>query len=145
MMKMEIHGIEDVQKILEDIAPKRATNLITATIRGIASEIRKEMKGNAPKDTSNLIKSIKVKKSRSDKFKPVFKVVFDSGNGAKHDGFYWRFVEYDQGFGKSSGAGFVRRSRLKIESNLDFYLKSQFSKKIESAIKRELKRQAAST
>jgi HK97 gp10 family phage protein len=142
MIKMEIHGLEDVQKILEDIAPKRATNLITATIRGVASEIRKEMKGNAPKDTSNLIKSIKVKKSRSDKFKPVFKVVFDSGKDAKHDGFYWRFVEHGQGFGQNA-TNFVRRSRLKIESNLEFYIKSQFSKKLESAIKRELKRQAA--
>jgi hypothetical protein len=140
---MKITGIEDVQKILEDIAPKRATNLITATIRGIATEIKKEIKGNAPKNTHNLIKSLKVKKARSDKFTPVFKVVFESGNNAKYDGFYWRFIEHGQSpFGNNGHANFVRRSRLKIESNLDFYLASQFSKKLESAIKRELKRQA---
>lgn len=140
MMSMEIRGIEDAKKILEEIAPKRSLNLITATVRGVASEIAKEMKGNAPKNTKNLIKSIKVKKSRSDKFKPVFKVEFDSGKSKKHDGFYWRFVEH--GTQTSRASNFVRRSRLKIESNMGFIIQSQFVKKLESQIKRELKKQA---
>ena len=141
MISSTITGIDSVKEILEDIAPKRAANLITATIRGLATEISKEMKGSAPDQTKNLIKSIKIKRSRSDKFKPVFKVVFDSGKSAKHDGFYWRFVEHGTSNG-TKATNFVRKSRLKIESNLDFYLSRQFSKKLESAIKRELKRQA---
>lgn len=140
-MNIEISGINDVKKILEDIAPNRAANLITATMRGVATEIKKEIHGNTPKNTGNLKKSLKVKKSRSDKFKPIFKVVFESGKSARYDGFYWRFVEHGQGFGNSA-TNFVRRSRLKIESNLDFYIRSQFSKKLESAIKREQKRRS---
>lgn len=140
-MKMEIVGLEDIRTILEDVAPKRATNLITNTMRGVATEIKKEIKGNTPRNTGNLAKSLKVKKSRSDKFKPIFKVIFESGNSAKHDGFYWRFVEHGQGFG-GRATNFVRRSRLKVESNLDFYIRSQFAKKLESAIKREKKRRS---
>ena len=143
MMSIEVKGIDDVKKILEDIAPKRATNLITATMRGVATEIKKEIQNTVTIRTANLKRSVKVKKSRGDKFKPTFKVVFDQGKSAKHDGFYWRFEEHGTSRGQKA-TNFVRKSRLKIEANLGFIIRKQFTKKLESAIKREMKRQAAS-
>ena len=145
MMSMKITGIDDVKHILEDIAPKRATNLITATVRGVATEVQKEAKKNGKarfnSRSGSLLKSMKVKKSRSDKFKPIFKVVFESGKDKKHDGFYWRFLEHGTKSGLKA-TNFVRDARLAIESDLDRYLTVQFSKKLQSALKKELKRQA---
>lgn len=141
MIKMELKGLDEIVDLLEKIAPKKANNLMTATIRGVATEIKKEIKGNIRDNTGNLKRSLKVKKSRSEKSKPRFKVIFESGKSAKNDGFYWRFVEHDQGWGNQN-ANFVRRSRLKIESNLGFYIRNQFSKKLKSAIKREQKKRA---
>tara|TARA_R110002051_G_scaffold127423_2_gene201079 strand:- start:830 stop:1267 length:438 start_codon:yes stop_codon:yes gene_type:complete len=142
MMSIELKGIDDVKKLLEDVAPKRATNLITATVRGVANEIKKEISGNLPKKTGGLKRSLKVKKARSDKFKPIFRVVFTGGKSEKNQGSHWIFLEHGTSRGQRA-LHFVRKSRLKIESNLDFYITNQFVKKMNSAMKRETKRQAA--
>ena len=138
---LEVIGIEDIQKLLGEIAPNKANNLINATVRGVATEINKQIKKNAPKDTGNLKKSFKVKKRRSPKFKPVFDVIADSGSSAKHSGFYWRFVEYGTG-GKSPSPEqpFVRPAKDLIFSKLDQILSEQFTKKLVSAINREKKK-----
>lgn len=141
-MTITIRGIDDVKKILQDITPKRAANLMKATIRGIATETKKEIAPRVPKNTGNLKKSLKVKARRSHPLEPVFNVVFATGKGAKNDGFYWRFLEYGT-VNNPNALNFVRDSIIRIESNLDPILINQFSKKLESTIKRELKIQAA--
>ena len=145
MISMEVKGVDDIKHILSTIAPKRAQNLIRATVRGIAAEIvvgiKQKLKPRS--DTGNLIRSVKVKAIRGDKFTPSFKVVFSSGKDAKYDGFYWRFLEH--GTKNSPNAlNFVRSSRVEVESELDRIMSEQFVKKLESAIKRELKIQASS-
>lgn len=143
MMTMEIKGIDDIKNILDDVAPKRAENLLNATIRGVAVEGQKLIKGKLQQynDTGNLIKSLKVKSVRSPKDYPSFKVEFDSGAGKKNDGFYWRFLEHGTEKDKRERL-FVRKSKIELTSSLDLILLQQFAKKYESAMKRELKRQA---
>ena len=142
MMSIELKGIDDVKKLLEDVAPKRATNLITATVRGVADAIKKEIYNNTPVRSGGLRKSLKVRKARSDKFNPSFRVVFTSGLKEKYQGPHWHLLEHGTVRGQRA-LHFVRKSRLKIESNLDFYITNQFVKKMNSAMKRETKRQAA--
>ena len=146
MMSMQISGIDDVKNILEEMAPKKALNLITATTRGIATEVKKEAKQTAKasfnKRSGNLLKSLSVKKRRSDKYKPTFNVTFESGKSKKHDGFYWHFLEHGTKDGIRA-THFMRKARLNVEISLDLIITQQFTKKLESSIKRELKKQAA--
>lgn len=142
MMSMQISGIDDVKKILEEMAPKKALNLITATTRGIATEVKKEAKQTAKssfdKRSGVLLKSINVKKRRSDKYKPTFNVTFES---SKNNGFYWLFLEHGTKDGIRA-THFMRKARLNVEVSLDMIITQQFTKKFESSIKRELKKQA---
>lgn len=141
-MTITISGIDDVKKILGEITPKRAANLMNATIRGIATESKKMIALKVPKNTGELRKSLKVKKRRSHILNPIYNVIFSSGKGVKNDGFYWRFLEHGT-VNNPNALNFVRDARIKVESNLDPILINQFSKKLESSIKRELKKQAA--
>ena len=145
MMSMEITGIDDVKHILEELAPRQSINLLTATTRGVAVELKKEAKQTAKasfdKRSGTLLKSISVKKRRSDKTKPTFNVTFDSGKGKSKDGFYWRFLEHGTKDGIRA-THFMRKARLNIEISLDLIITQQFTKKFEASIRRELKKQA---
>lgn len=135
---VEVTGEDGVFDILKTIAPRHARNLLRATIHGVASEITKEAKARAPVGaTGNLKKSIKTKRKKSPPDAPVSQVVF--GEGA----FYWRFVEHGRGGDHPMAAQpFLMPAREVIFSNLDSIISAQFSKKLEAAVKRELKKQA---
>ena len=148
MIEMSIRGIDDVIKILEDVTPRHAQKLIRNTMRGVATEgqkkIRAKLYASVKKREGVLGKSLKVRARRtSEKNQVSFAVYFDSGKGVKNDGFYWRFLEHGTKDIKS-GRNFVRAARLELESEVKNIIVGQFAKKLESAIKRELKKQAAS-
>tara|TARA_Y100000310_G_scaffold142034_1_gene141490 strand:- start:1207 stop:1638 length:432 start_codon:yes stop_codon:yes gene_type:complete len=140
MINMELSGIESVQSILEEIGGKKSMNLFRNTIRGIAVEIAKEAKKRVPENTGNLKRSIKVKARRAKKDASVFMVYFEAGKDARYQGFHWRFVEH--GTTKQRARPFFQPSVQFISNNLDSVVNTVFTKKLESAIKRELKKQA---
>jgi HK97 gp10 family phage protein len=140
---VQVIGADEIAKILEEIAPKHARNLMRATIHGVAGEITKESKKLVPIDTGNLKKSLKTKRRRSKPDQPVSDVIATQGKGAKNDGFYWRFVEHGTG-GKNPQPArpFIRPSKDKIFAQLPNILNEQFTKKLAAAIKREQKKAA---
>lgn len=140
-MSFEVTGVKEVQKILDDIAPKHARNLMRATIQGIASTIAKEAKSNAPKDSGTLRKAIKAKRKKSPPDSPVSEVIVTQGKNAKNDAFYWRFIEF--GTVNMSERPFIRPASDKARANLDQIITSQFGKKLEAALRREAKKKAA--
>lgn len=135
-------GLENIEKIFEEIAPRHARNLSRAVNHGIASEIAKKVKQNIKNNgiekTGNLRKSIKSKRRKSDPDKPVSDVVAASGKQAKNDGFYWRFIEH--GTKHSSAKPFVAPAVQEIKSKLNEVYEEQFNKKLASAIRREQKK-----
>jgi HK97 gp10 family phage protein len=139
----EITGIKEVRNILEEVAPKHARNLMRATIHGVASEIAKDAKASAPKDTGALRKAIKAKRKKSAPDRPVSEVFVEHGGNAKHDAFYWRFIEYGTG-GKTAQPErpFIRPATDKARANLDQIITQQFGKKLEAALRREAKKKA---
>ena len=139
-MTLEVIGIEEVKRTLDQIAPRHANNLMRATIQGIASEIAKDSKKNAPRDSGDLRKAIKAKRKRSPKNRPVSEVVVTQGRSARYDAFYWRFVEY--GTVKQAAAPFIKPAEERVGNDLDRVVTEQFGKKLESALKRARKRQA---
>lgn len=138
---IEVIGDDELAKVLGEFAPRVANNLGRAVIHGIASEIAKRSKRNVPIRTGNLKKAIKAKRRRSKPGKPISDVISTEGRNAKHDGFYWRFVE----FGTSTGMPempFMRPARQEVSAQMPRILEQQFKKKLIAAVNREKKRKA---
>lgn len=138
-MTMKVIGIEEVDKILSDIAPRHANNLMKATIHGVAGEIRDTAKKKAPKDEGTLKRAIKAKRRRSRPGKPVSEVRVEHGNDARHDAFYWRFLEY--GTIKHEAVPFINPSIEYVRTNMVNIIREQFGKKLEKSLARERKKQ----
>lgn len=137
---LEIKGIKEIQKVLRELPEREGANLIKATVRGIATEVNKEVKKRVPKKTGNLRRSLKVKPVRSPKFQPVFDVRAESGKAAKNDGFYWRFVEFGTG-GKSPSPAqpFVQPAKDLVFSKISKLVADLFVKKLKMAAARKIK------
>lgn len=137
----DIKGVSDVVDMLEKVGPRHSRNLMRATIHGVASEIAKEAKKNAPKDRGTLRKAIKAKRKRSKPERPVSEVRVEHGSNAKNDAFYWRFVEYGtRGKTGHPEHPFIRPAADNARQNFKEILSQQFGKKLEAALKREARR-----
>lgn len=137
----DIKGLEEVDNILKQVAPNKAKNLMRTTVHGYVSKITKRAKEIVSKDTGTLKKSIKTKREKSSPFKPRSSVFITTGKSAKNDGWYWRFIEYGTR-GKTGRAAvpFIRPAVQQMEAKKISIMKEEFGKKLESAIKRELKK-----
>lgn len=92
-MKMEIRGIEDVNRVLAQIAPREAKNLMRATTADLAKGIAQDAKAGAPRDEGDLKKGIGHKRARGDRETVKAQVLANRNGGS----FYWRFLEYGDG------------------------------------------------
>lgn len=141
--EVEVFGLEDIQKVLEELTPRHAANLSRAMVHGMASEVSKEAKKRVPKRTGNLRRAIKAKRRRGKPGQPVSDVIVESGETAKFDGFYWRFVEFGTGGPvPQSEHPFLRPAKDLIQSNIPKIAEEQFTKKLAAAVKREQKKLA---
>jgi len=139
--EVEVIGLEDIKKVLEELAPKHARNLSRAMVHGMASETAKEAKKRVPKKTGRLRKAIKAKRRRGKPGQPVSDVIVESGKNAKNDGFYWRFVEFGTGGPvPQPEQPFLRPAKDMIQSNMPKIVEEQFTKKLAAAVKREQKK-----
>lgn len=139
--KVEVVGIEEINKILGQLVPKHARNLSKSVIHGLASETTKEAKKNVPTKTFTLKKSIKAKRRRSTPDKPVSDVIIEQGKDVKNDGFYWFFVEYGTGGPvPQPEQPFLRPAKDLVQSQMPRILDEQFTKKLAALIKREQKK-----
>ena len=132
-MKMEIRGVADVNKVLQTIAPREAINLMRATVQGVASQVAKDAKANAPKDDGDLRKAIKVKRERGDR-ETLYSTV-----RVGRKAFYWRFLEYGDGPDGVEHAFFLRALQ-KLKVNIDQEYTRIFVAKLEARLKRLAKK-----
>lgn len=136
-----IEGDKELQEILDQLAPKVSRNLMRSTIHGVASEIAKEAKRKAPRDTGTLRKAIKAKRRRPrTPDKPFSDVMVEHGRDANHDAFYWRFVEY--GTQDQPERPFIRPAIDLLRPQVPEIMRQQFGKKLEATLKRAARKQA---
>lgn len=140
MIELEVRGIEEMERLFEEITPRHAINIMRATIGGIAGEVRDEAKDQAPKISRTLSKAIKVKRRRMRDNWVRADVIVETGRTAKNDAFYWRFVEY--GTSRVPERPFILTSVRALESRFPQILRVQFIDKLEKAIAREKRRLA---
>jgi HK97 gp10 family phage protein len=141
-LRFLIEGAPEVSKILREIAPKHAQNLMRATIHGVASKIAKDAAQRAQKGlTGTLKKAIIAKREKSNPDYPRSSVYVRHGKTQKYDAFYWRFVE----FGTKNGARerpFIRPARDAANASFKQDLVTEFGIKLEKALAREAKKTA---
>ena len=141
--KLEIDGIESMNKILGELLPKHARNLSKSFVHGLASDMTKEAKKRVPVDKGTLKKAIKAKRRRSKPDKPVSDVIVEHGSGVKSDGFYWKFVEYGTGGPvPQPEQPFLRPAKDLVQAELPARAEAQFQKKLAALVKREQKKAA---
>ncbi|MGB0568415.1 MAG: HK97-gp10 family putative phage morphogenesis protein [Alteromonas macleodii] len=145
----EITGIEETQKILEDLAPRYANNLNKAVNLNMAASAGKNARKFAPSGTGTLKKAIKWRRKRSPPEAPQSIVYVNHGKDAKDDGFYWRFMEYGtaarvnkKGANRGSVRGryFFRRALAKLNSEWESVYTANFGKKLQQLLVREAKK-----
>jgi hypothetical protein len=125
-----IRGIEDVNRVLQEIAPREAKNLMRATVHDIAGQLAKDARELSPDDTGLLDESIKHKRARGTREKVQSDVVV----GRK--AFYWRFLEMGRGPDRVEHAFFLR-SLQAIRGRLATTYVQVFADKLTSRLARK--------
>lgn len=136
---LTVDGIDELAELLEGFAPNVANNLMRATVHGVATDLAKEAKKLAPKDTGMLRKSIAAKRRKSKPDRPISDVIVRR-NAKYSGGYYWFLVEH--GTQQNSEQPFMGPAREKLANELPGRLQQQFTKKLEQAVKREQKKNA---
>ena len=128
-MKMRITGVHDVRRVLEAVGPREAQNLMRSTVQGIAGELRKDARKNAPMDDGVLRRSIKARR-RKQQGSRIISAVY-----VERPAFYWRFLEYGDGPDGEEHAFFLRALQ-KMRTRIDSVYLEIFVKKLQARIKR---------
>jgi len=135
-----ISGVEDIDKLLSQIAPRQATNIMRSTVHGVAGELAKEARAIALDDPStkkgDFKRSIKTKRERikGGKVSSTVRVLKSA--------FYWRFLEY--GTTKMPEKPTFTRVVESFRPKFDQVLREQFVKKFTATLERARKRQNGS-
>ncbi len=132
-IKTEIRGLDDVNNLLENIAPKNAVNIMRSTVHAMASEVTRDAKKEMPEDTGDMRELTKARRERV-RFGRVASTVRVSTSA-----FYWRFLEYGDG---PDGVeyGFFMRAVRKMQVNMHNRFLVIFGKKFEASLARARKR-----
>ena len=91
---VSVEGLPFVRRQLEDFLPKEARAILRRATLKIASRVRNDIRAAAPRVSGRLRKAIVSKRAGGSRDVPSAEVRITQGRGAKHDAFYWRFVEY---------------------------------------------------
>lgn len=84
----QLTGVNDVYRVLNNVGPREARNIMRATVGGMAAEVRKESRKEAPKEDGDLGRAISVKRRR------IRDNVVRADVVVRPLAFYWRFIEY---------------------------------------------------
>lgn len=128
-----LRGLEDVNDMLTQIAPRQAINILRSTVHKIASDIAKDAKTDAPEDEGDLKGAIKAKRERAARG------YLRSTVRINPVAFYWRYLEYGQGPDGEEHAFFMRAVES-FRSDAERIFVTEFGKKWEAALKRAAKR-----
>ncbi|MGB1215399.1 MAG: HK97 gp10 family phage protein [Pikeienuella sp.] len=129
--KFQIKGLDDVNELLGEIAPKHAKNIMRSTVHGVAGELRNSIKKKSPKDSGDLKRSEKTKRRRQKGSKIASDVLIGE--------FYWRFLEEGSGPDGVEHA-MVMKTVAEYRASGNEVALRQYVKKLEAKIKREQKK-----
>lgn len=135
MIKTTITGVDDINRVLGQIAPREARNIMRATVHGVAGEIRDDAKKNmlAHEDTGTMRRSTKARRERGAPGK------VSSTVRVAPAAFYWRFEEYGDGPDGLAKDNFMKAVAA-FRANMNAYFVRNFGVKFEAALARARRR-----
>lgn len=133
MIKTRLSGIDDVDRLLSQVAPKQARNIMRSTVHDMAGQVRNDAKKAMPVDEGDMTKGTKAKRERvrNNRVKSTVRVA--------RKAFYWRFLEYGDGPDGVEHAFFARATQ-KLKMNMNQRFLTSFGKKFEQTLARARKR-----
>ena len=135
---VEVTGIADINRILKDLAPREAKNIMTATVYDITKTAAAEASDRTPDDPTtgigDLKSSIKPKRERGSRsrIEATVRVTNIKRN------YFWRFHEYGQGPGKVEYAMFLKTIEA-MRPDIDRIYAEAFVKKLVARLARARK------
>ena len=130
-----ISGLEDVDRLLSQIAPREAKNIMRATVHDMAKKIRDDAKSNMPEDEGTMKRATKHKRERGTP------ATVESTVRVGKDAFYWRFLEYGDG-PDGVAYDFFLRSVVGMRNVMTTTFLTSFGNKFEAAAARAGRRRA---
>lgn len=133
MIKTQLRGIEDVDRLLGRVAPNQARNIMRSTVHDMAGQVRNDAKKVMRVDEGDMKKGTKAKRERvrDNRVKSTVRVA--------RKAFYWRFLEYGDGPDGVEHAFFARAVQ-KLKSSMNQRFLKSFGKKFEQTLARARKR-----
>lgn len=142
-MSVTIHGIADVNRILGQIAPKEARNLMRVVVFDIAKTAAAAAKRRTPVDTGDLVAAIKAKRGRGQKDRVEAAVVVQGKRASAKflagEAYYWRALEYGAGPDHVEHAMFAKTLE-EMRPNMSRIYVDAFAKRLIARLVRERKR-----
>ena len=134
-MTTKVRGLDDVDQLLGQVAPKQAFNIMRATVHGMAGEVAKDARDFMPVDEGDMVASTKHKRENPSKSVGRLRSTVRVAGKA----FYWRFLEYGDG-PDGVAHGFFAAAVQNMRVNMTSRFLNQFGKKFEAALGRARKR-----
>lgn len=130
-MSVTLRGVEDVNRLLTQIAPREGINLIRATVQDIAVQLAKSAKENSPTDGAPLTlrPAIKAKRRRGTRNRVQSDVTVD------RSAYFWRFLEYGDGPDNIEWAMFLKALQ-EMRPNMERVYLEAFAKKLVARLAR---------
>lgn len=128
-VNIRLEGIEDAERLLKEIAPRHAKNIMRATVMDMAKQIADDAREVMPINQGDMRKLTKHKRERG---KPE---ILHSSVGVGKKAFYWRFLEYGDGPDGIAYDFFLRPSERMRATMTATFLRS-FGAKFEKAAER---------
>jgi HK97 gp10 family phage protein len=140
---IRIEGLEELRELLNVMAPRAATNLLRAAVQGVAADIAAKARKNAPVRTGTLRKAIKAKRGnpKDNRGMPFSDVIVEHGKNAKHDAFYWHFVEHGTKGGVKKQR-FLGRALEEMRPQVPKLMREQVGVRLEKMLARAAKKAA---
>jgi HK97 gp10 family phage protein len=134
-----VQGMDFVRDQLTGFLPREATAIIRRATTRIAGQMRNEMRRAAPRHTGTLRKAIVSRRRRGSRDSIEASVEVTSGKGAKHDAFYWRYVEYgtQRSPAKPFAGPVIERHRATYRKDLGDEVGRQAVKQLKKRAKRQ--------
>lgn len=133
-MTVDVRGIADVNRILGELAPREAVNIMRATVHDVAGKVAKKAKAGTPVDEGDVERGTKAKRRRGTRETVQSDVVVEGA-------YYWRFLEYGQGPDGVEHAMFLKALQAMRPEMRQIYVES-FAKKLIARLVRARNRAA---
>lgn len=152
---MKIEGAEQTIKALASLGITKARHVIRASVRAQAADARNRVRANAPVHDFDAVKKepkkgidtvtkkgtlkkaiiAKDRKPRGNKFQS--NVVITEGKSAKHDGYFWKFIEH--GTIHKGAEPFIKPVEDEKKATAESDMQREFENKVEAAINKAIR------